>query len=249
MNFGHILKKKAHLKEDEVDREDLGDRWTFVNVLPRSSFIHTVHHGKRTKEEGQEFVQKIKQNSDGEAPLFLSDGWPSYPDLLANAYSHEEPVPYSGRGRPQNPIRVIDPDLKYAQVIKHKQNGRLVKIEKRVIWGTEEEIIDMIQEEKRGQVINTSYVESRNGNYRKDNKRLARRSACQSKRFNLHDAQIDFQTGIYNFVDENRAFRQCINPNAKRFEVKYKKYSPAMVEGFTDHCLTIEELLMWRTPK
>ena len=35
---------------------------------------------------------------------------------------------------------------------------------------------------------------------------------------------------------------QCINPNAKRFEVKYKKYSPAMLEGFTDHCLTLEEL-------
>jgi len=249
MNFGRILKKKAHLKEDEVDREDLGDRWTFVHVLPRSSFIQTVPHGKRTKEAGWEFVQKIKQNSDGEAPLFLSDGWPSYPDLLAHAYSHEEPVAYSGRGRPQNPIRVIDANLKYAQVIKHKKKGRLIEIEKRVIWGTEEEIIDLIQGEKRGQVMNTSYVESRNGNYRKDNKRLARRSACQSKRFNLHDAQIDFQTGIYNFVDENRAFRQCINPSAKRFEVKYKKYSPAMVEGFTDHCLTIEELLMWRTPK
>jgi hypothetical protein len=50
-------------------------------------------------------------------------------------------------------------------------------------------------------------------------------------------------------LDENRAFRQCINPNAKRFEVKYKKYSPAMLEGFTDHCLTLEELLMWRVPK
>jgi hypothetical protein len=34
-------------------------------------------------------------------------------------------------------------------------------------------------------------------------------------------------TGIYNFVDANQAFRQCINPNAKRFEVKYKQYSPA----------------------
>jgi hypothetical protein len=30
----------------------------------------------------------------------------------------------------------------------------------------------MIQQEGRGQTINTSYVESRNGNYRKDNKRL-----------------------------------------------------------------------------
>ncbi len=65
----------------------------------------------------------------------------------------------------------------------------------------------------------------------------------------LHDAHIDLLTGIYNFVDENRAFRQCINPNAKRFEVKYKKYSPAMLEGFADHCLTLEELLMRRVPK
>ena len=67
-----------------MDREDLGDRWTFVNVLPRSGFIQTVHHGKRTKEEGEKFVETIQQNSDGEAPLFLSDGWPSYPEIFAN---------------------------------------------------------------------------------------------------------------------------------------------------------------------
>ena len=102
---------------------------------------------------------------------------------------------------------------------------------------------------RRGKTINTSYVESRNGTYRKDNKRLTRRSVCQSKEVILHDAQIDLMTGIYNFVDENRAFRECINPNAQRFEVKYKKYSPAMLEGFADHCLTLEELLMWRVPK
>jgi hypothetical protein len=66
---------------------------------------------------------------------------------------------------------------------------------------------------------------------------------------NLHDAQIDLLTGVYNVVDENRAFRQCINPNATRFEVKCKKYSPAMLEGFADHCLTLEALLMWRVPK
>jgi len=83
-------------------------------------------------------------------------------------------VPYSGRGRPRKPIRVIDENLKYAQVIKHKEGGRLIEIEKRVIWGTEEEIIDIIQQEGRVQAINTSYVESRNGNYRKDNKRLTR---------------------------------------------------------------------------
>ncbi|MBM3225370.1 MAG: hypothetical protein FJZ47_16420 [Candidatus Tectomicrobia bacterium] len=91
-------------------------------------------------------------------------------------------------------------------------------------------------------------MESRHGNYRKDHKRLARRSACHAKAVTLHDAHIDLLTGIYNFVDANQAFRQCINPHAQRFEVKYKPYSPAMLEGFTDHCLTLEELLMRRVP-
>ena len=134
-------------------------------------------------------------------------------------------------------------------MIKRKANGRLVEIEKRVIWGTEEEIIEIIQGEHRGTTINTSYVESRNGNYRKDNKRLSRRSACYSKNVAFHDAHIDMLTGIYNFVHENVAFRQCITPEAKRFEVKYQKFSPAMLEGFTDRCLTLEELLMRRVPR
>jgi IS1 family transposase len=73
-----------------------------------------------------------------------------------------------------------------------------VEIEKRVIWGTQEVILDIIQAE-RGQVIHTSYVESRNGNYRKDNERLARRSAGQSKRVNLHDARNRLSDGHLQF--------------------------------------------------
>ncbi len=220
-----------------------------MNVLPRSGFIQTVHHGKRTQDEADQFVKTIKSNSDGEAPLFLSDGWTGYEEVLEKHYSHEEAVPYSGRGRPRKPIRIVDEKLKYAQVIKHKERGRLVDIEKRVLRGTEADIIAIIQGEHRGETINTSYVESRNGNYRKDNKRLARRSACYSKNVTLHDAHIDMLTGVYNFVNENVAFRQCINPDAKRFEVKYKKFSPAMLEDFTDRCLTLEELLMWRVSR
>jgi IS1 family transposase len=227
----------------------MGDRWTFVNILPRSGFIHTAHHGKRTKEEAEQFVKTIKSHSDGAAPLFLRDGWKPYEEVLETTSSHEEPVPSSGRGRPRHPRRVVDEHLTYAQGIKQKPQGRLVAIEKRVIRGTEEEILDIIRTEHRGQTMHTSYGESRHGNYRKDHKRLARRSACHSKEVTLHDAQIALLTGIYNFVDANQAFRQCINPNAKRFEVKYKQYSPAMLEGFTDRCLTLEELLMWRVPR
>ncbi len=80
-------------------------------------------------------------------------------------------------------------------------------IEKRILRGTEDEILEIIRAEHRGQTMHTSYVESRKGNDRTDHKRLARRSACHSKAIAWHDAHVDFLTGMYNFVDENRDFR------------------------------------------
>jgi hypothetical protein len=226
----------------------VGARWTLVTVLPRSGLIHTVHQGKRTQEEAEQWVQTSKKNSAGEAPLLLSEGWKPYQDVLESPSSHAEPVPYAGRGRPKHPIRVVDANRRYAQVLTHQQGGRLVDIATRVIRGTDEEIVARIRTEQRGQTIHTSYGESRQGNDRKDHKRLARRSACPSKEVALPDAHIDLLPGIDHVVHAHQAFRQCINPHAKRFEVKYKKYAPAMLEGFTDGCLTLEELLMWRVP-
>ncbi|MGK5093342.1 hypothetical protein WDW89_15200, partial [Deltaproteobacteria bacterium TL4] len=151
-------------------------------------------------------------------------------------------------GRPYNPIPIVDPKLKYAQVIKRKEKGRLVEIETRVLLGKEREILDIIQAQGRAKTINTSYVESRNGNYRKDNKRLPRRTQCHSKKIHLHDAQINWITAVYNLATENMAHRECINPEAELFEIKYKKSSPAMIEGLVNRIYTIEELLMWRIP-
>ena len=115
-----------------------------MNVLPDSGFIQAVHHGKRTSEEADSFVATIKANSDGDAPLFLSDGWSGYEDILKKYYCSWQPVPYSGRGRPCDPIQIVDPKLKYAQVIKRKEKGKLVDIEKRVILGDEKEILNII---------------------------------------------------------------------------------------------------------
>lgn len=141
--------------------------------------------------------------------------------MFETTSSHEEPVPlHRSWTSEESPIRVVDEPLTYAHGITQKQQGHLVAVEKRVIGGTEDEIIEIIRSEPRGQTINTRYVESRKGNDRQENKRLTRRSAGHSKTVSLHDAQIDLLTGIDNFVDENRAFRPCIHPNAKRFEGK-----------------------------
>ena len=68
------------------------------------------------------------------------------------------------------------------------------------------------------------------------------------KKSDPHDAQINWITAVYNFATENKLHRECINQEAKRFEIKYKKSSQAMIENLVDRIFSIEELLMLRFP-
>ena len=168
-------------------------------------------------EQARIFLRKIKDKSDGIAPLFLSDAW-FYEQVLYDTYSHYEPVPYSGRGRPPLPRRIVDEHLKYAQVYKQRDSkGRLKKVTTRIIKGTEEEILAIIRKNGRSKTINTSFVESRNGKYRKDDARLTRKTMCHSKKPKYHDAHINLLTAFFNYCTENRALRVLINPKAELF--------------------------------
>lgn len=234
---------------DDEFGDNQGDRWSFVAVLPDTGFVHTIHHSKRTVEEAEKFLGKVKQQSDGVAPLFLSDAW-FYENALYNTYCRYEPVPYSGRGRPPHPIQIIDEQLKYAQVYKERDSkGKLKNITTRIVIGAEAEIMAIIRKSGRSKTINTSFVESRNGKYRKDDARLNRKTMCHSKKAKYHDAHADFLTVIFNYCRQNEALKELINPNAARFEKKYLRKSPAMAEGLTDKILTVKELLLFRVPK
>ena len=216
--------------------------------MPDSSFVHTIHHSKRTIEQAENFLQKIKQKSDGLAPLFLSDAW-FYEQALYNTYCHYKPRPYSGIGRPPLPLRIVDENLKYAQVYKQRNSkGKLISITTRIIKGTEAEIFAIIQKSGRSKTINTSFVESKNGKYRKDNARLNRKTMCHSKKANYHDAHADFLTAVFNYCRQNEELKELIYPNAPLFKTKYLRKSPAMAEGLTDKILTVKELLFFRIP-
>ena len=218
-------------------------------VLPRSSFIHTVHCGKRTKEEATRFLQKVKGRSDGHAPLFLSDAW-FYEDALYNTYCRYEAAPYKGRGRRPLPVRVVEEPLMYAQVYKERdKKGSILAVHVRYVKGDEQQVLRVIRSTSRAKTVNTSYVESRNGKFRKDDARLIRRTLCHSKKARYHDAHINWLTGVFNFCRENTSLKEVINPGAKRFEQKYKRYSPAMAEGLTDKILTVKELFCRRPLK
>lgn len=241
-----FLKKENFTSvEQSENSEQKGDRWSFLAVLPESSYVHTVHSGQRNQVEAKVFVEQIKKNSDGEAPFFESDAW-FYEEVLTQVYGSQVDTPYKGRGRKPLPKQVPDPNLKYAQVVKERENGKVIDIKTRIILGDEIEIQEILDKSNCSTTISTSFVESRNGAYRKDNKRLTRKTKCHSKRINLHDAHIIFLKSVYNLTKENERFRILENPDAKRFETKYKKVSPAMKEGLVNEIYPLKDLLLMR---
>lgn len=247
-------KKKEHLTQVELELgesvseigENQGDRWTFVAVLPDSSFIHTVHSSKRTQEEAITFISKIKEKSDKKAPLFHSDCW-FYEEALVATYSTNVAAPYSGRGRPCKPIRLVDNDLCYVQVHKKRDSkGKIEAISTRIVLGDEAKVLDILNNAKRCKTINTDYVETRNGKFRKNNARLIRKTLCHSKKAILHDAQVQLLAQITNYTRFNEELKVLINPTAQKFQQKYKHFTPAMAQGIIDRPISLKELLCTR---
>ena len=92
-------------------------------------------------------------------PLFVSDELPHYADGLRELFhTIEQPEPARRPGRPKGPRTVIDEDLDYATVHKTRKNGRVTKVEKIIVYGSEERIEKRL-EGMPSNTINTAFVE------------------------------------------------------------------------------------------
>lgn len=203
---------------------------------------HLSH--ERSEEEATTFLARFKGRTDGQPPLFTSDKLPAYTKALIENYSTPEPPGSKrGRGRPRlKPRRIIDPDLLYAQVDKLRQGGRVIEVRRRIIFGTEQEIKQLIGRHQ----INTAYVERDNLTSRQSNGRLIRKTLSFSKKDYYLQRHIDLEDAVFNFVRPHRSLRVRL-PRPMRGR-KWKQRTAAMAAGITDHISTLEELLSFRLP-
>jgi hypothetical protein len=127
-----ILRKKKYCRHCEFTQIQIDELWTFVK----------------------------KKDKNTELPVFTSDDWDPYKKALLEVYSVQEQPEYKGRGRPQKPIKTPLSDLKYAQIIKYKKKDKVETIEKKVVFGDKEKVLNKLEAD--GNTINTSYVERNN---------------------------------------------------------------------------------------
>ncbi|VVB90288.1 IS1 transposase [uncultured archaeon] len=121
--------------------------------------------------------------------------------------------------------------LNYGQIIKERENGRVVGKTKKIIFGS------LYPED-----IDTVYIERNNLTMRLDISRLVRKTLCFSKCKNMLDNHLDVFQCYSNLIKPHSAL------TIKNIgDLKNIIRTPCMAEEITNHIWTWKELLMFKS--
>jgi hypothetical protein len=132
-------------------------------------------------------------------------------------------------------------EIAYATVHKEREQGRVVRVEQRVIFGTAEQVTEALAEGTTAASINTNYIERWNGTQRNFNARKTRKTYCFSKELALHIAVTWLCVAAYNFAWTPRTLRQRVQEEAPRYSYR----TPAMVAGLAEEPWPLERILSY----
>ena len=239
--WSFVAKKEKHCDRDDSRDDHCGDCWDHIALDAESRLVLSVVPGRRSQEQTLLLAWDVAARTGG-APLdlFTSDEYPAYAWALLEVYGEWlQPERQGARGRHPNPVRVPPEDLTYATVHKTRENNRVVKVEARVVYGTEEAVQAALERSAVSDAVNTVYVERHNGTDRNRNARKTRKTYCFSKDWQVHAALTYFTMYSYNFCWPVRTLRQKVAPK------RYRQRTPAMAAGLADHVWSLREWLMY----
>ncbi len=157
--------------------------------------------GKRTQENADLLLDRVKEVTDGHIPFFPSDQLPEDDDALLHTYGvWVQPERKGDRGRYPQPRLVPTTDLLYAQVVKVREHGRVTEVKTNVVFGKPEAIADTLAHASVSETINTSFVERDHVTQRQSNRRLTRRTNGFSKELIWFEKQRWLSMAYSHFV-------------------------------------------------
>ena len=183
-----------------------------------------------------EVFETLKRRGHPDAPPpTISDGWGGIDDAMVEVYGV---VPeYKGVGRPPT-LKCPQPGWQYLQAVKQRENGRVVGVSLRVMFGDKDEVLELLGK-------STAYVERTHLTMRLFNSRLTRKTLGFSKELEMYRASAAWEDLVYNFARPVKTLRVEIYGDPKR---RWQPHTPAMTAGLTDHIWTVKELLKTVAP-
>ena len=199
--------------------------------------------GKRRLPKAKELLNAVHDCSPESIPYFTSDELEHYTSAILEEYGVEKTFPKTGkRGRPKKPVNEIPEELVYAQVHKHREKGRVKKIETNVIFGTEDQVKKKLVQSPVSNSVNTSFVERNNLTVRQQNGRFQRKTLQFSKEKELLVTQLHLFLGYYHFIRPHQSLRTRAGAKNK----KWLKRTPLMSAGITDHIWSLREFFFYK---
>lgn len=118
-------------------------------------------------------IETERRLGQGSWPIWVSDGLDCYGEALKNRHPVLKTYPRTGeRGRPRRPKLVACPELRYAQVVKKRdERHRVMGVFKQSVYG------DIPLE-----MISTVYIERHNLNLRQENRCLTKKTIAFFKK-------------------------------------------------------------------
>jgi transposase-like protein len=164
-------------------------------------------------------------------PLLLAvDGLAGYASAFRFAF--RSPAPSGGR-----PRLVPWPGVVIGQVVKQRQQRRVVAVVRGLVQGTEAALAELLTDTQGGGVLHTAYIERLNATFRSRLSPLVRRTRRLGRCPARLEAAVYLIGCVYNFCS--------VHPS---LPVGGQPATPAMLAGRTDHCWAVEELLWEQVP-
>jgi len=178
--------------------------------------------------DGRTFLDELVGRLSDNKPLFTSDELAHYETLIKEAYHTEVLEKPTGKpGRPRNPESVVAEDVDYATVHKTRKCGRVIKVERKIVFGDPHRIDERLDASPCSSKINTSFVERSNGILRQLDAHLRRKSLTFAKSIDWFIAKLSLCVANYNFIRPHGT----LSRNADR---TVTPRTPAMQAGIVD---------------
>jgi len=206
-------------------------------MIDMDSRLRAARGIAKTETEASTAVfQTLKRRGHPDAPPpTVSDGWGGIDDAMVEVYGV---VPeYQGIGRPPT-VKRPQPGWQYLQVVKQRENGRVVGVKLRVIFGDKDAVLELLGK-------STAYVERTHLTMRLFNGRLTRRTLAFSKALKMYRASAAWEDLVYSFARPLKTLRVEVFDAPKR---RWQPRTPAMAAGLADHIWTVKELLTTVVP-
>jgi IS1 family transposase len=229
-------KKKCSGSKEDLECQ-YGQAWIWTAIDAPTRLLITFWIGGRELDDARRFLKDLTGRLQGK-PLFVSDELSHYGTVLAELFHELVPAEPTGkRGRPRNPEWVVDADLDYATVHKTRQCGRVIKVECKVIHGSEQRISARLADSPSCK-INTAFIERSNLDWRLWDAHLARKSPTAARAMRWLRAKFAICVACYNFIRPH----ETLSRGKDRIS---RPMTPAMAAKLTDHPWTFNELLTY----